>query len=136
MFEARQGKEIVVTVKNRIGPLFDISKLISEKGISILAVCCVASGQAGVVRLVTDDNLRASELLNASGYVAEEENAIIAELPHKPGILKRITQTFASEEIDIRHLYAMALVGQEKCLVVLHTSNDEHALARINRMWM
>jgi hypothetical protein len=134
MFEARQGKEIVVTVNNRIGLLFDISKLTSEKGISILAVCSVATGPESVIRLVTDDNLRAKELLNASGYVAEEERVITAELPHKPGILKRITQALALEEIDIRHLYATALVGQEKCLVVLHTSNDEHALARINRL--
>ena len=55
MFEARQGKEIVVKLKNRIGLLFDISKRISEKGISILAVCGGISGQEGVIRLVTDD---------------------------------------------------------------------------------
>ena len=94
----------------------------------------VAAGTEGVIRLVTDNNLRASELLNASGYMAEEENVIVAELPHKPGILKRITQALASEEIDIRHLYATALAEQEKCLVVLHTSNDKHALARLNRI--
>jgi hypothetical protein len=133
MFEATQGKELVVKFKNRIGLLFEISKLISESGISLLAVCSSIQGEESVIRLVTDDNLRASELLNAGGYVVEEENVIMAELPHKPGVLKRIAEALALEEIDIRHLYATALAGQERCLVVLRTSNDKHALIRLNR---
>lgn len=133
MFEARQGKEIVVKIKNRIDLPFDIFKLISERGISILAVCGGISGDEGVIRLVTDDNLRASDVLNGSGYLAEEEDVIVMELPHKLGMLKRITHALAVEEIDIRHLYATALAGQEKCLVVLRTSHDEHALLRLNK---
>lgn len=56
------------------------------------------------------------------------------ELPHKPGILKRIAEALVLEEIDIRLVYGTALVGQETCLLVLHTSNDEHALPRLNRV--
>jgi hypothetical protein len=85
-----------------------------------------------VIRLVTDDNLRARKALAAKKYVVHEENVILVELPHKPGILKRITEALVREEIDIRLVYATALVGQEKCLMVLHTSNDDHALARLN----
>lgn len=62
-----------------------------------------------------------------------EEDVILIEMPHKPGMLKRITQALASEEIDLRHLYATALTGQEKCLVILRTSNDNHALLRLNK---
>ena len=134
MFEARQAKEIVVRFRNRVGLLLDISKLISEKGISILAACGGVSGGEGIIRLVTEDNLRASEVLNQSGYSADEEDAIVMELPHKPGMLKRIAQALVCEEIDIRHLYASATVGQEKCLVVLRTSDDEHALLRLNKV--
>ena len=133
MFEAKQGKEIVVKFKNCIGVLFDISKLISEKGISILAVCGGVLGEEGVIRLVTDDNLRANDVLNKSGHYAEEEDVILMELSHKPGMLKRITQALSLEEIDIRYLYSTALTGQEKCLVVLRTSNDKHALLRLNK---
>jgi len=132
MFEARQGKEIVVKVKNRVGLLFDIFKLISEKGISILAACGNISGDEDVIRLVTDDNLRAIDTINANGYLAEEEDVILMEMPHKPGMLKRITHALALEEIDLRHLYATALTGQEKCLLVLRTSSDSRALLRLN----
>ncbi len=134
MFEATHGKELVVTVKNRTGLLFDPSKLISEKGVGILALNGAVCGDDSVIRLVTDDNLRAREALAAKKYVVHEEDVILMELPHKPGILKRITEALLLEEIDIRLVYATALVGQEACLLVLHTSNDDHALPRLNRV--
>lgn len=133
MFEAKQGKEIVVKVKDRIGVLFDLSKLISETGVRILAVSAGASDDDSVVRLVTEDNLRAKEALADKKYAVHEEDVILVELPHKSGMLKRIAEALVLEEIDIRHVYGTALVGQEKCLLVLHTSNDEHALPRLNR---
>jgi hypothetical protein len=133
MFAARQGRQIIVKFKNRIGLLFDISKLIAEKGISVLAVCCNISGEDGILWLVTDDNLRATDVINESGSIAEEEEVILVELPHKPGMLKQITQALALEEIDIWYLYATVLAGQEKCLVVLRTGNDERALSRLHK---
>jgi hypothetical protein len=35
------------------------------------------------------------------------------------------------EEIDIWYLYATVLAGQDKCLVVLRTADDIHALLRL-----
>jgi hypothetical protein len=92
------------------------------------AIC----GGDSVIRLVTDDNLRARDALSAKNYVVDEEDVIVAELAHKPGVLKRIAEALVPEEIDIRLVYATALVGQDKCLLVLHTSNDQHALSRLN----
>ncbi len=134
MFEARQGKEIVVKLTNRMGLLFDIFKLISEKGVSILATCGGISGEEGVIRFVTDDNLRAIDALIESGYLAWEEDVILMEMPQKPGMLKRIAHALALVEIDLRSLYATALAGQEKSLVILRTSNDSHALLRLNNV--
>jgi len=59
---------------------------------------------------------------------------IVVELPHKSGMLKRITEALVLEEIDIRYVYGTALAGQEKCLLVLHTTNDDHVLPRLNNM--
>lgn len=83
-----------------------------------------------------DDNLRARELLADKGHASEEQDAIVLELAHKPGMLKHIADVLAYEKIDVRHIYATALEESEKCLLVLHTSNDEHALPRLNRMKM
>jgi hypothetical protein len=134
MFEAKQGKEIVVRDKNRIGVLLDLSKLISQKGIEILAVNGAVLNEDCVIRLVTDDNLRAKEALAGKNYRVHEEDVILLELLHKPGMLRGVAEVLALHDIDIQHVYASALSGQDRCLLVLHTSNDEHVLPRLNKM--
>ncbi len=133
MFEAKQGKEIVLTVENQIGMLSDLSKLLADKGVSILAVSGYVVDNQCVVRLITDDNLRTKDALVERGYTPKEEDAVLLELPHKPGILRRIADALAEEQIDIRHLYATAMLEHDECLLVLHTSNDAHAIVVLNR---
>jgi hypothetical protein len=86
------------------------------------------------VRLVTDDNLRAGDILAEKGHEPGEEHCILLELPHKPGILKRVSEVLAREEIDIHYVYGSALGQDDQCLLVLHTDNDERALAKLSQM--
>lgn len=132
MLKARHDKEIVVRVENAIGRLADLSKVVAEKGINILAMNGWVEGNEGVIRLVTEDNLRAGEALTQHGYPAEQRDAILIEAAHKPGVLRHLTQVLAKENIDITHLYASATLGQDVCLVVLATSNNERALVLLN----
>jgi len=134
MFQARQGKEIVLTMENRPGRLFEVSKLLAERGVSILAVIGAITNGDCLIRLVTDDNLRAADALTEKGYEPSEGNVILLELPHKPGILKRMSEVLADEGIDIHYVYGSALMDDEKCLLVLHTENDDHALPRLNQL--
>lgn len=131
---ARQGKEVVVTAKNRAGILFELSKLLSEKGVGILAVVGAVTMNECLIRLVTDDNLRTVDALTENGFDPHEEDVILLEVAHKPGMLKRMTEVLAKEDIDNLYLYGSALDAHEKCLVVLHTTNDEHAIPKLNQM--
>jgi len=134
MFHARQGKEIVVSTENRPGVLFDLAKLLSERGIGVLAVIGAVTNGDCLIRLVTDDHLRATDALTEKGYEPTDQNVILLELPHKPGMLKRVAEVLAREEIDIHYTYASALEADQHCLMVLHTENDEHALPRLSQM--
>lgn len=134
MVEARQGKEIVIRIRNKIGLLSEIAKLLAEKGVSVLAVSGMVMGEDSVIRLVTDDNLRTRDTLAEHNYSPHEEGAILINLAHKPGMLKAVTEVLAWENIDIHHIYVTADAQQEQALVVLHTSNDEHALPRLRRL--
>ena len=132
--EAKLGKEIVLTVKNKIGLLFDFAKLLAEKGLGILAINGVVAGGHCVIRLITDDNLRATDALIEKGFAPREEEVILVEVPHKPGMLKRVAEVSTAESVDIQHIYASALQEQEKCLLVLHTDNDEHLLPKLHQL--
>jgi hypothetical protein len=132
-FSVKQGKEVVVRMKNRTGILAEVAKLISEKGLNVLALNGAVCGEDCVVRMMTDDNLRAKDVLAAKTFAPQEESVVVAELAHRPGMLRRFTETLAQEGIDIHHVYATAAQDDEKCLLVLHSSNDDHALVLLKQ---
>jgi hypothetical protein len=126
---ANLGKEIVVSVVNKIGVLADMSKILAEHGINIEAVAGYALGNEAKIMLVTGDNLRSSDALKKAGYKSiREEEAVIVELENKAGALKYITDKLAAEAVDIRHIYGTTCPGDCPAKIVLSTSDNEKAI--------
>jgi len=131
---AELGKEILVTVMNRIGVLADMAKILADHGINILAVTGYAVNNDANIMIVTDDNLRAVDALKKAGYKGTKENPVlILELENKAGALKNITAKLASENIDIKYLYGTTCSSACPSRVVLSTNNDEKALVAFKK---
>src|ERR1044072_7720273 len=125
MLKSKPGKEVVVKVRNQIGVLAQLSKIISDKGISILAASAWVEAADGVIHLVTEDNLRAMDVLRQKNYKPAEIDVVMVEIPHKPGMLSRITEKRAQEGIDISYLYGTATADQDRCLIVFSSAKNE-----------
>jgi hypothetical protein len=131
MVKARPAKEVVLRMPNAIGILNNIAKTLADKGLNILAVSAWVEGPDVVIRLLMDDTARAADALRARGHQVREADVVVADVPHKPGMLRSITDKLAQEEIDIHHLYASAPSGQDQGLVVFATANNDRALVRL-----
>ena len=132
MLKARLAKEVVLRMPNAIGTLNTVAKALSDKGFNILAVSAWVEGADVVIRLVVDDTTRAADTLKARGYQVREADVVIAEVPHKPGMLRNITDRLAHEEIDIHHLYATSGSGEVQGMVVFGTAHNDRALSLLS----
>ncbi|HSL22084.1 MAG TPA: hypothetical protein VK886_11150 [Vicinamibacterales bacterium] len=117
---------------NEIGTLNKIAKSLADKGFNILAVSAWVEGGDAVVRLLMDEPARAVDTLRSQHYSVREHDVIVAEVAHKPGMLRSITDRLAGDEIDIHHLYASAPASDQQCLVVFATANNDRAIVRLN----
>ena len=129
---AQQGKEIVIRTLSEIGLLFDLSKVVAEKGINLLAAHGQVEGKDAVIRLVTDDNRRAMDALRAHNYAPHEEAVVLVAAPNKPGMLRTLTERLAGADIDIHHLSATTGAEADTCLIVLSCSNNDRAMVLLN----
>ncbi len=132
MMKTRPSKEVVIKVRNEIGVLAVLSRLLAAKGINILAVSAWTDGENGIIHLVTDDNLRTMDTLRAHDYKPREADVVLTEVAHKPGLLRHLTEKLAQDGIDIHHLYATATADQDKALIVFATANNDRALVLLN----
>ncbi len=135
MITAKQCREISVQVLNDVGILAQLTKIVAEKGVNIRAAAAwVESENKGVIRLVTDDNLRAADALRAHNYAPEEIDSIEVLMYHSPGMLSSICARIAEGGINMNYLYASAPVSEESCLAILSTENNERALVLLNEL--
>ena len=132
MLKARIGKEIVVKVRNEIGILAQITKLIAEKGINVLAVAGWVEGENGIIHLVTEDNLRVVDVLRQKNFNPREAEVVLTEVAHKPGMLRHIAETLAKDGIDIHHLYASNATDVTHSLLVFACANNDRAVVLLN----
>jgi hypothetical protein len=128
MLNAKIGKEVVVRVRNEIGVVFQLTRLIADKGINILAANGWVEGADAVIRFVTDDNLRVMDALRERHYNPREQEVVLVKTGHKPGMLRHITEKLANAGLDLHHLYASATEDQDKCLIVFGCANNDRAV--------
>ena len=124
----------MVKITNRIGILADLAKVLADRGVNLLAIDAYALADQAFVRLITDDNLRAMDVLKEHGYNPHEEDVILLTIPHKPGMLRRVSEILAEAMIDTHHIYVTTTELGGDCCVVLHTANDDKALVQFNEM--
>ena len=133
MLKARPGKEAVVRTPDDIGVLAEFSKVVAEQGANFLAVSAWVEGNKAVIRLVTDDMLRTTDVLRERGYEFQDRDVVLVDAENKPGVLRHLTDTLSREGINLTHLFATTTLDQQECLVVLSSTDNQRAIVLLNR---
>ena len=131
MIKARMAKEAIVRMENRIGALALVTRNLADRGLGIEAVIATLDGADAVIRMVSDDHQRIIDALREQGLQVQEAKVVTAEIEHRPGLLRQITETLARQNIDLLYLYGTAAPG-DKCLVVFASTNNDWAVKVLN----
>jgi len=133
--EVKLGKEIVVSVVNKIGVLADISKIVTEQGVNIAAVAGYAEkDDTAKIMLVTGNNSGIISALKGARYSSiEEKEVLVVELENKAGALKAITEKLAAGGVDITQIYGTTGEGSGPAKVILSTSDNKKALGSLQK---
>lgn len=129
------GEELVITTKNKVGLLADISEMLAQRGINIESALGYESGNTAKLMLVTSANLTILGELKKRKYKSVKETEVVmVELDNKPGALKVVTTELKKAGIDIKYLYVtspLTLGGGSR--MVLQTSDNEEAMALLSK---
>ena len=126
---AKMGKELVVTVPNKMGTMANISKILADHGINIEGVAGYVMGNEAKIMIVADDILRAAEALKKAGFKAiETKEVVVLELENKPGALKSLSAKISDAKIDIRYIYGTTCSGGCAATIIVATNDNEKAL--------
>lgn len=128
MYKADLNRQLMIRTDNEVGSLSEVTAIITQAEINLLALCAYEVSGNVAIMLVTDDNNGAKNLLVKSGYHVEEEEVILLKVPNTPGSLQVIIDKFRESGINMHLLYGSASYDNESSLVVIIAEDNLDAM--------
>ncbi|MDO8587492.1 MAG: ACT domain-containing protein [Armatimonadota bacterium] len=130
------AKEIQQSIflENAVGKLANLCSELKAAQVNVKAISVVDSGDFGVVRMLTDNPEKTSDILKERRLSFLESQVITSLLPDKPGALADAARELAEAGVNIQYVYGSA-AGEGRALVVFRVSAPslaEEILSRIS----
>ena len=122
-------KQIVVSIENSPGRLFEVTHALGKAGINLRALNLVDTGAFGQLRLLVSDVAKARQLLMEMHIPAMVNEVIAAELADQPGQLAGVLKPILDADIQVVFMYAFLRQNQERAVMIFRFSDNDKAIA-------
>jgi len=114
-----------VFTPNRLGRLHDLVRLVSARGVHVVALTVLDTTDSAIIRLVVDDPDRARELLVQESFPFTESSLVAVEVT--PTDLSRLMSALLQAELNINYLYSFIPHPNGKSVIGLSLEDNELA---------
>lgn len=121
-------KQVSVFMENTPGRLAEVTKVLGDANINILAMTIAETGEFGVVRMIVSDWQKAIDVLKKNDFTTATTEVLAIEIPNKPGSLAKIVAEFAKKNINIEYVYAFVTHTSEEAVIIMRFENTDEAI--------
>ncbi len=120
-------KQLSVFVQNEKGALAEVLNTIASANIEIRALSIADTNDFGILRVITDNNDKATLVLAEHHFVSSVTDVVAVRVDDAPGGLAKAVDNLQAADINVEYIYAF--VGQSKnhACVVLRVNDNELA---------
>ena len=104
-------EQISVFMENKAGRLAQITRVLGDAGVNILALSLADTADFGILRLIVSDNERAQAVLKQAGFTVGRNEVLAVDVPDRPGGLADFLEILKVNEINIEYMYAYRKAG-------------------------
>ncbi|MBW2589881.1 MAG: amino acid-binding protein, partial [Deltaproteobacteria bacterium] len=121
-------KQIVISIENSPGRLFEVTHTLGEAGINLRALNLVDTGAFGQLRLLVSDIAAARRILMEMQIPAFVNEVVAAEIEDKPGSLAKLLEPLGAVNISVVFMYAFIGFSSEKAVMIFRFSDNDKAI--------
>ncbi|HEY0947291.1 MAG TPA: acetolactate synthase [Opitutaceae bacterium] len=124
-------KQFSVFAENRVGRLFDLSAVLKEHNVHIIAVTVLDTTDSAIVRLIVDDPDKARELMVNNDFPYTECDVLAVEISDE-GDLKTVLSALLEAEINIHYIYSFIKRPESRSALVINAEDTDVAAQSLN----
>lgn len=128
--KAMHAEELLVVVRHEMGMAARVTDPLVLNNINIECYTSYTWGEETAIRLVTDNNRKAREVLMKSGFEVQEHSIALWYMDNMPGALGKATAALAHACVDTYCTY-MTTVPNAHTTIVAFSTNDTYKTINI-----
>ena len=101
-------KQLSIFLENKSGRLNEVSKILGDSGINMLAFSVADTSEFGILRLIVSDPELACTVLRENQFSVSLTDVVCMNCPNEPGALAKALQILSDNQITIAYLYAFS----------------------------
>ena len=121
--------QLAVYTPNTTGNVYNVLKILGDNNINIECLNIADTAEFGILRMITDNNQKALELLTNNNFMANTCDLLSIKVKNEPGDLEKVLKKFSDKKIDLEYIYSFSKDGITQILI--KTDNLEEAKALI-----
>ncbi len=121
-------KQIVVSIENAPGRLYEVTNALGQAGINLRALNLVDTGAFGQLRLLVSDVSKARQILMSMQIPAQVNEVVAVEIEDKPGQLAAVLKPLKDANVHVLFMYAYFRQAADKAVMIFRFSDNEKAI--------
>lgn len=122
-------KQFSIFVKNKVGALMEIVRLLNENAIHVLALNVQDSADSAIVRVVVSDPEKVQDLFGLHDIPFSMTDFVVVELKEGASALGKVLSALLMAEVNIHGSYALLTRPRGNAALALHVEDNECASA-------
>ena len=123
-----RAEQISIFLENKSGRLAEVTRILAENQINIRALSVADTSDFGVLRLIVDDNEKATNALRENGFTVGKTNVVAVEVPDQPGGLHRILTILQKGNANVEYMYAFVQQSGSNAVMIFRFDHTDEAL--------
>ena len=122
-------RQLSVFLENKAGRLADVTGVLGDAGVNILALALADTTDFGILRLIVDHSAKAAEALKAHNIVCITTDVTAIAVEDRPGGLARVLKLLVKQQINVEYMYAFSRCHAERAALILRFDEPERAVS-------
>ena len=119
-------KQFSVLAENRVGRLYDLTALLKNNNVHIMALTVLDTTDSSILRLIVDDPDKARELMINNDFPYTEVDVLAVEINDESD-LKDVLAALLEAEINIHYVYSFIKRPEGKSALVFNIEDADVA---------
>ncbi|MBE6999569.1 MAG: ACT domain-containing protein [Ruminococcaceae bacterium] len=118
-------KQVSVFLENTKGTLREVTQLLGENKINLLALSVADTSGFGIIRLIvkSGDIDKTLSILRDSGNIARVNDVVCVRIPHKPLGLSEVLAVLEDNDISVEYSYSFCRSTIDDAVIILRPSD-------------